>query len=352
MFGRIGKKKGNYPYVVARVKAMKSHLMGDDSYQKMMLMSLPEISRFISESGYSKEITDLASKFDGINLIEHATYKNMASCFRNIYESSNGELKDILAADLDRWNIWNIKIILRSKSYGLKGDDVIEDLVPAGSLGLPALEKLMAIESIEDCFTAYGKMTGMPIPQEVFNDYKEKGNLSPIEDFLVKYHYENLLRTIDANSRPMRLYQDFIRLEIDLINLETILKLKLEGISGENVMKYVISGGKSIDKKLATQLANAESISATVNDLAQLDFYEDIKDALDANHKSLREIVAGLRKYKVKQSRTFSHLYPLSVIPIIDFMIHKENEVNNIRIIARGIESGLDKDTINELLVV
>lgn len=351
MFGRKG-KKGNYPYTVARVKAMKSHLMGDDVYQKLMLMSLPEISRFISESGYQKEITMLASKFDGIDLIEHATYKNMASIFRSIYDSAEGELKDVLGADLDRWDAWNIKIILRGKSFGLSGDQLVEDLVPAGSLDTAALEKLMSIESIEDCFVAYCKMTHTPIPQEVIAEYKEKGNLSPIEDFLVKHHYENLLVTIDATSRPMRLYQDYIRLEIDLINLETILKLKLEGIYGEGVMKYVISGGKAIDKKLATQLANADSIQAAANDLAQLDFYEDIKDALDANHRSLKDIVAGLRKYKVNQTRTFSHLYPLSVIPIIDFMIHKENEVNNIRAIARGIESGLDKETINGLLVI
>jgi V/A-type H+-transporting ATPase subunit C len=33
-------------------------------------------------------------------------------------------------------------------------------------------------------------------------------------------------------------------------------------------------------------------------------------------------------------------------------MIHKETEVNNIRIIARGIESGLDKEIIKGLLVV
>ena len=51
-------------------------------------------------------------------------------------------------------------------------------------------------------------------------------------------------------------------------------------------------------------------------------------------------------------SKNFSHLYPLSVIPVIDFMIHKENEVNNIRIVARGIESGLDKEIIKGLLVV
>ena len=54
----------------------------------------------------------------------------------------------------------------------------------------------------------------------------------------------------------------------------------------------------------------------------------------------------------MEMTKSFSHLYPLSIIPIIDYMIHKENEVNNIRIIARGIESGLDKDIINGLLVI
>ena len=86
-------------------------------------------------------------------------------------------------------------------------------------------------------------------------------------------------------------------------------------------------------------------------DLSQLEFYEDIKEALD-DSKPLREIVAALRKYHVAQANTFSHLYPLSVIPVIDFMIHKENEVNNIRIIARGLESGLDREIIKGLLVV
>lgn len=57
-------------------------------------------------------------------------------------------------------------------------------------------------------------------------------------------------------------------------------------------------------------------------------------------------------KYKIAQAKKFSHMYPLSVIPIIDYMIHKENEVSNIRMIARGLENGLNKDTIKGLLVI
>ena len=351
MFGRKG-KKGNYAYINARVKAKKSQLMSDDAYQKMLLMSLPEISRFISEEGYSQEITDLATKFDGVNLIEHATYRNMARLFRNILEATTGELHDLLAADLERWDLWNLKVILRGKSFGVGADDMREDLVPAGCLDESMLDRLIELDDPESIVALYGKMTKVDVPEEFVAAYKEQGNLAPIEDFLDKNHYEKLLASIDPKSRPNRLYQDFIRNEIDIVNLETILKLKLEGVYGEEVMKYIISGGKQIDKKLATQLANAETVSATVNDLAQLDFYENIKEALDADANSLRGIVAGLKKYKIEMVKSFSHLYPMTIIPIIDYFIHKENEVNNIRIIARGIESGLDRATIEELLVI
>ncbi|HIJ17497.1 MAG TPA: V-type ATP synthase subunit C, partial [Thermoplasmata archaeon] len=42
----------------------------------------------------------------------------------------------------------------------------------------------------------------------------------------------------------------------------------------------------------------------------------------------------------------------LSVLPIVNYMIRKKVEVDNIRIIARGKESGLPKRVIEELLVM
>lgn len=352
MFGRKGKGgKGNYPYAVARVKAKKAQLMGEDTYSKMLMMSLPEISRFIGESGYQKEIAALAGRYDGVDLIEHATYSNMANYFRGVLDVTTGELHEMLAAYLEKWDIWNFKVILRGKSFGMDADSIKEDLVPAGKLDQQALERLLSMESEEEIIAAYGRVANVIFPTELISAYEESRNLSELEDFLEKDHYDSLLRSIDPSSRPTRLYQDYIRKEIDITNVETILKLKAEGIRGGEVMKYVIPGGKQIDKKLATQLADAETLSAAVNDLAPLDFYDDIKNALDETN-SLRSIVAGMKKYHIRQAKTFSHLYPLSVIPIIDFMIHKENEVNNIRIIARGLNSGLDADVIKELLVI
>lgn len=349
MFGN--KTKGNYAYAVARVKAKKAHLMGGDTYQKMLLMSLPEISRYISECGYMKEVTELTSKFNGVDLIEHATYMNMASVLRSILNSTSGELHNILATYLEKWDIWNVKVILRGKSFGVDADSIREDLIPAGNLDSIFLNKLISLETGEEVL-AHCKNIGKAIPIEVTETYKKENNLAIIEDFLDKYRYERLLASINPSSKPARLYQDFVRREIDITNIETILKLKMEGIYGNNVLKYIIPGGKDIGKNLAVKLANAETLSAMIDDLTQLSFYEDIKETLDINTRTLKDVIVGMKKYKMKKVQSFSYLHPLSVVPIVDYMIRKENEVNNIRIIARGIEGGLDKDVIGGLLVI
>jgi len=59
-----------------------------------------------------------------------------------------------------------------------------------------------------------------------------------------------------------------------------------------------------------------------------------------------------MKRHEIKEAKKFSQEYPLSILPVVDYMISMENEASNIRTIARGIESGLDKETIKGLLVI
>ncbi|MDR3282542.1 MAG: ATP synthase A1 subunit C [Candidatus Methanoplasma sp.] len=351
MFGRKG-KASNYAYTAARVKAKKAHLLAEDDYSKMLMMTPQEISRYISEAGYTKEMTDLANRESGLDLLEHATYANMANVFSSILLASTGGLYDMVSAYLTKWDNWNLKVILRGKSYGLDAEGIREDLVPAGSLGAESLEKLVSLEADDDILAAFGRMTHINFPQDVLAAYKARSNLAEIEDYLDKRYYEHLLTVVRPTDRPSLMFRDYVMKEIDIKNFETILKLKLDGVRGEPVMKYVIPGGKQIDSKLASQLAAADTVEEAVSEVAQIGFYEDIKDALDPKAATIREVVSGMKKYEMHQAKKFSHLYPLSVIPVLDYMIHKENEVNNIRTVARGAESGLDRDVVKGLLVI
>jgi V/A-type H+-transporting ATPase subunit C len=66
----------------------------------------------------------------------------------------------------------------------------------------------------------------------------------------------------------------------------------------------------------------------------------------------LSDITIALDKALIGTSEKFAHSYPLSVLPIINYMIRKKVEVDNIRIVSRGKGSGLSTKVIEDLLVV
>ncbi len=353
MFG-LGRNRGNYSYATARVKAKKAHLLTKDNYPKLMMMDLNEISRFLGETQYKAEMVELASKYSGVNLLELGTSVNLARTYRSIIDFSNGDLKDLLAAYLRRWDFWNIKTILRGKFSNASLEEIQEDLVPAGSLSEEYLLSLVAMDGPMEIIEALHKKQDIVIPEDVMAAYEKGGNLAPIEDFLDKLYYTRLLEAVQPKGKPRRLFLSYIEREIDIINLRTLLKLKQAGLTVDKVRPYFIEGGHDLDVRELTRLASAENFEQMLEDLAKLPFYEAIKEALDTAKKtgSLNDVMLSLQRYQAKQSEKFSHLYPLSVLPIIDYIIRKKIEVDNLRTIARGKATGMDADTIKKLLVI
>ena len=352
MFGR-SKSKGNYAYTATKAKAMKSLLIKEEDYNKMLQLSVSELAHFTAEAGYAKEVTEYGDKLDGVDLVERATYVYMANTFKILLDGSQGELHTLLAAYLQKWDNWNVKFILRGKSYGLPAEEIRNNLVPAGTMSAEALDRLIALESSEEVIAAYQKAESFTIPAEIMHKFAEDGNLGKIEDYMDKFQYTRLLKSIPTNSIPTRMFSEYIRRQVDIKNLETILKLKVEGVIGDAVMEYVIPGGKQIDGKFAKQLADAEKVSDTYSDLAQLDFYDYIKELIDSGRNmTVREQILATRKYEMAEAKRFASEYPLSILPVVDYMICMENEARNIRTIARGIESGLSKEEIKTMLVI
>mgnify|MGYP002575839259 FL=1 len=349
MFNRSG--AGNYSYTSARVKAKKSKLLKEEDYNKMLMMSVPEISHYISDAGYSKEMADLGNRYEGLSLVEYATYANMAKAFRSILNSSTGALSRMVNAYLTKWDFENLKTIMRGKKYGLPIEEIREDLVPAGNLSMDDLDKMLSLTTIEDILAAFSKKIHIVVPDDVISPYKTNGILGSIEDVLVKEYYKNLLASISSSDRPTQIFRTYIKTCIDLKNVETVLKFKADGITGDVVVEYWIPGGTEVDEKVMSQLAAAQDIQAAVNEMQQLRMYSEIKDSLSQD-STILDVVGVINKYRVELANKVGHMYPLSVIPVVDYMIHKENEVRNIRMIAHGTDSGLDRDTMKKLLVI
>lgn len=347
-------RKGNYAYACARIRAKKSLLLRKDNYPKLLMMDLNEIGRFLGETQYHVEMAELASRYSGVNLIEIGTSRNLARIYRQVLNFCSGELKNMVSSYLARWDEWNVKTILRGKHYGATVEEIVEDLVPAGRFDEEYLRSLIGLESVSDILDAVGKKGGSAIPNEIRASYEDTGTLEPLEEYFDKIYYSRLLESIRGKKRPERLFLAFIQKEIDINNLRTLLKLKREGIPFERVRIYFIDGGKELRVNELVRLAGIESFEQMLDELSRFSFYEQIKDVLeDAKETgSLTKVMLALQRYLAKEAEKFSHQFPLSILPILDYMLRKKVEVDNIRIIARGKESGLDADVIKGLLVM
>jgi V/A-type H+/Na+-transporting ATPase subunit C len=347
-------RKGNYPYACARIRAKKSLLLEKDTYPKLLLMDLSEIGRFLGETQYKEEMAELASRYEGVNLIELGTSRNLARMNTQVLSFCKGDLHNMVEKYLGRWDTWNVKTILRGKFYGASVEEIQEDIVAAGSMSEEYLNFLISLNTVNDVLDEVRKKGNIPIPDEIKAQYDSTGTLAPIEDYMDKLFYERLISCVECKAGPEKLLMTFLKREVDVANLLTLLKLKREGVEQDKIGNYFIEGGLELTVKELVRLAGMESFEATIGELTKLSFYDEIKEALErAKAKgTLSDVARALQKHLAVQSRKFSHVYPLSVLPIIDYMIRKKIEVDNIRIIARGKESGLDVDHIKELLVV
>ena len=338
--------KGNYPYVTARVKGKKRNLLTEDTYPKLMKMGPSQIARLLSEATYHKEMVELARTYSGNELVERALNKNLARTYREILDFSKGELKHILEAYLDWWNVYNIKIIIRSLHHNIPPEEIKEYLLPAGSLDRQFLEGLIEHETVEEVISVLREHGYRTPSDEDMENLHEKGyGLRPIEDYYDRSYYVALLESARGRSKPMKIYKNYIQRTIDVLNAQNLMEMMLEDVEPDKIETYMIPGGAVFSLEQLGEMAAKKPEEAL----------QDIKDALGTDLDNIDATSANiisiqLDRYITKISEKLSYIHPLSIIPIIDFILRKEKETRYIRIIVKGKEHELPEERIKELL--
>jgi len=345
---------GNYAYACTRVKAKKSFLLSRDVYSRMLVMDVHEMGRFLGETQYREEVAKFASRYSGANLVEVVVTRNLAKTYSGILAFTTGHLREMVGNYLKRWDAFNVKTVLRGKTTKVRDEEIVDTLVPAGAFSESYLNSLVAMESVQEIMDALSAEPSLSLTPELIREVVDSGKLARLEDHLDSMFYYDLLTIVEETDKAERLLRQFIRREIDVTNLKVLLKLKAEKIPEERISKYLIEGGLELDIVKLKNLAQAEGLNPILEELEKISISEDIKPALERfrGDRKLSGITIGLDRALIGTSEKFAHFYPLSVLPIVNYLIRKKVEVDNIRIIARGKESGLSTQVIEGLLVI
>ncbi|MFB6153538.1 MAG: V-type ATP synthase subunit C [Halodesulfurarchaeum sp.] len=341
----------NYEYVVARVRHRRASLYTEEEYRKLLRMGPGEIARFMGETEYQTEIDALGARYAGVQLIEYALNRNLARHFDDLLRWSDGRLYDLVARYLRKFDAWNVKTVLRGRYSSATDEEIRENLIDAGEFEEPFLDRLIAAETVEEIVEGLEETIFGEAVREAFDDFEESGLLMPLENAIDRAYYEGLVDDVGTESRAMELYREFLQAEIDFRNIRNALRIA-RSAADMDPTSYFIEGGYLFDAaELRTLAKNRDELVARIRESR---YGEQLAAALDTlgEAESLIEFERALDRALLSYSDYLSHVYPLSVCPVLAFVLAKEREVDNILAIAHGKETGLSEEEIESELVM
>jgi len=308
----------------------------------MVARSEHEIARSLQEGQYKAEIDELASDYSGAQLVERATWKNLGEQFQRIHSWCEGPLARMLGEYFDRFTVYNVKTLLRGARSGSSSSETRAALLPVGSIDREDWQPALNADTFDECVEL--------LPRGAYKNVVEDNREEPqavIENALDKAFYERLLSTVDPKDRPREAYLRFLRREIDEINLKTVFRAKHADV---DTFEYV-EGGEEVDEDLARRIHSAtwDEVPSLVDETP---YGNDLRDVVESypSHRDLNEITGRLDKLHLEAADEFGHRYPLSILPILEYVQRKQREVEKLRMIAFGKQAGLSQEDIKQLI--
>lgn len=346
----------DYGYINARIRAMKSRLLPHTMLENLILK--PDLETLISELGrtpYREEIEKASVQYSGMLCIEVALRKDFTNAFRKILEFAQGEKSEIyIRILLTRWDVQNLKTILRGKNIHVPPNEIMECLVPAGELDEATLIELVKqpdVKAVIDLLAMWEIEYAGPLIRS-FKEYLENHDLAILEYAIDRFYYEHALDVVQGVSYNDQIIRQMIAIEIDVTNIKSVLKMIRDKAPVKEAREYFLEGGIALDGDKLLSLAKAGNIRAAIQLLqgTPYEFLTKIPEGVFI-HEKISVIEKELDKYLVRKGVSMFLSDPLSIAITVGYLWAKFNEVTNIRIIARCKTAEITEKELREELV-
>ncbi len=354
---RIESRALKYGYSNARVKAMKGMILRSNALEEMIKVgSIEAMVELLQRTNYKNDLAAASVNYSGSLLIENAASRGFARLVRKLIKIAPKSDKKALKVLLARWDLMNIKTLINARRLGMDYDQTRPLLFDIGGLSEDDFKEILKTDNLlkelgktelGSRFISFsrqdksGKARGIRAGTQ-----DDKSLLTKIEGEMDSYIYlfmDNVLS--EVGGKDFLRIREIIRKEIDAKNVMIIERLKAYGAPREKIIKSLIRGG-TLNKLFLDKIIECKDL-AHVMTIISSRFYN-IKE----KEGSLYELEIALEKSIAAQKVLAFRSAMLSAGVIIGFLLLKEEEINNLRKIAKGKEFGLSESEVRSMLVV
>lgn len=326
-------KDTDYLFSTARVRSIEKNMLTRERAEKMIdAKTIEDALRVLDECDYGYGIEPIVpNDYEKLLTDEH---KKAYDFIMTIAPELN-----YFKMFLYPYDYHNLKVLMKSEYLGI---DFSSSLVDTGSIELKTLKYALK----ERDFTKLTEIMGKAL-KEVIEVFPKTMDPQLIDIIFDKNCYDEMLKSAEQTNSLF--IEDYVRLQIDTINIKTHVRLKKMNKSWDFFTKVFIPGGK-INEQVFFSNFN-EPYEKFSDQLAAYGFKEVFLLGTQALEETgLFTLLEKLLDNKIIQYVKDSKYIPFGIEPLASYLIAKDNEIKIARIILAGKISGISSELIKERL--
>lgn len=323
-----------YTQAVSRLRVLETKLLDKAKIDRLIDSSSGnEALKVLQETEYGVLMSNVKRSED----YEIILSEDLKRLYALMYEvSPEASLVDIMSL---RYDYHNLKVLIKAKFLKINLDHLF---VPVGTVNIEILKNCISADDYRDLNEFMREAC-----EKVQSAFKAQEDPQKIDIIVDSFMYKDMVSK--ASSLGEKFIIDYIKINIDLINIKTMLRVKKQNKDREFLNEVLIRGGK-IDIDVFTNYLN-DSVENFVNKLSYTDYYNILKLGIEEYSKN------GKLNLFEKLSENFSMDYiknakyvSFGPEPLMAFIVAKETEIKAIRIIMVGKLNNVSPQVIRERL--
>lgn len=338
----------DYAYAIGRIRVIEKGLLDVEKFNRMVNSGTPaEALKILLEIGYGGASTEATVDVFQYEDILKREREKLYQLLREL--SGESTIFDVFLLKND---YHNIKVILKSEFIGeiernnnSNMESNIKNLMVSGTLPVMQIKASIKERTLEEF---YGTMKeGIKEAIDTFNRTRDPRQIDLILDKACFLHMNQL-----ANSFGSPFLKDIVEIFIDLANINTFLRIKNLNISNldislELLEKSLLLGG---NVKADIFINNMESaLEDFLKSMESSPYYNICKEGISdfINGKGLTKFERLADDYVINFVKRSKYKI-LGIEPLIGYLIAKENELKNVRIIMVGKINNINPEMIRK----
>jgi vacuolar-type H+-ATPase subunit C/Vma6 len=339
-----------------------------DYHNLLAKANIEEVITTLADTPYQEDIAVALSRFQGVRCVVEAVRTNLTRSLRQMRGFFEGEPRRLIDLLLRRWDRHNLLTILRGQSQEVPAETVISTLIPLGELDEVTLRELArqpGLRAVLDLMTTWHLPYAAALRQ-VQPRIGAFPDLDQLELALNRAHHASLSKSLHPDNVDQAILLEHLRVEIDLANLVTSLRLAhrpdlvpvvQQRYNAGDVRPLLIEpGGHLAVGRLVELVAQTGGLEGLVRGLSDTRYGPPLEAGgrrYQAGEGHLSVFERESERWQAQQFKAAFARNPLSLAIPIGFMGCKTFEAANLRLIAQAVALGLKWDQVwPELIMV